>query len=61
VELSILHIFVDHTNYKGILRFSITREFHNLCIDMRMYQITMQDSKKSIERSVSFNKCRNDS
>ena len=45
MELSILHIFVDHTNYKGILRFSITREFHNLCIDMRMYQITMQDSK----------------
>lgn len=45
MELSILHIYVDHTGYKGVLRFSITREFHNLCIEMKLYQITLQSAE----------------
>jgi hypothetical protein len=44
LELSILHIYIDH-NYKGILRFSITREFHNLYIEMKTYQITLQSEE----------------
>jgi len=48
MELSILHIFVDHVNYQGVLRFCIRREFHNLCIEMRMHQINLQ-SKETID------------
>jgi hypothetical protein len=47
LELSVLHIYIDH-NYKGILRFSVTREFHNLCIEMKMYQITLQSEETLI-------------
>jgi len=33
---------VERNTYKGILRLSIRRKFHNLCINMKLYQIDLQ-------------------
>lgn len=48
MELSILHIFIDHNTYQGLLRFTIKREFHNLCISLETYKINTQ-VKETIE------------
>jgi len=42
LELSILHIFVDHGTYQGILRFCYKKEYHNLCIALTTYKINTQ-------------------
>jgi hypothetical protein len=45
LDLSILHLFIDYNNYNGVLKFSITRHFHNLCIKMKLYRINMQSDQ----------------
>lgn len=42
MELSILHIFIDHGTYHGILRFCYKKEYHNLCIALATYKINTQ-------------------
>lgn len=39
MELSILHIFIERNNNFGIIKFSIKREFHNLCIGVDVFHI----------------------
>jgi len=48
LELSILHVYIEHKTYHGILKFSIKRDFHNLCIEMNVYQINSQ-AKETLE------------
>jgi len=48
LELSILHIFVNQANYNGIIKFSIKKEYHNLCISLETYKINTQ-VKETIE------------
>ena len=39
MELSILHIYIESGTYCGVLKFSIQREFHNLCIKLEAFKI----------------------
>ncbi len=39
MELSILHVFVEYTTSKGIIKFTVTKDFHNLCVETSIYNI----------------------
>jgi len=59
LELSILHLFIDHNSYKGVLKFAIKRHFHNLCIEMKMYRINLQshDTIEAFRNNLESDPC----